>query len=229
MLEAPEPARPRPAVVWLDRRSAPHIVTLVAIAGLAALNMNMVLPSLPGLAADFDTEYAIVALAVSAYLGMTAVQQLVVGPLSDRYGRRPVILWCLAIFLVATLGCWFAPNVEVFLAFRMLQTVVAVGLVLSRAIVRDMVPMDEAASMIGYVTMGMSLAPMVGPMVGGFLDQAFGWRSVFALTFVFGVGTLALAWVRSRRDQPQPIGELQCAVPRLSRTRPVAAVLGLCR
>ncbi len=195
MSSEPTDADPvRPAAVWLDRRTAPHIVTLVAIAGLAALNMNMVLPSLPGLAEDFSAEYAIVALAVSAYLGMTAVQQLVVGPLSDRYGRRPVILWCLAIFLVATLGCWLAPNVEVFLAFRMLQTVVAVGLVLSRAIVRDMVPMDEAASMIGYVTMGMSLMPMVGPMIGGFLDQTLGWRSVFALTFMFGVGTLALAW-----------------------------------
>jgi len=220
--DTPDPAPVRPVAIWLDRRSAPHIVTLVAIAGLAALNMNMVLPSLPGLAADFAAEYAIVALAVSAYLGMTAAQQLVVGPLSDRYGRRPVILWCLVIFLLATLGCWFAPNVEVFLAFRMLQTVVAVGLVLSRAIVRDMVPMDQAASMIGYVTMGMSLMPMVGPMIGGFLDEAFGWRSVFALTFVCGLITLALAWADLGETNAAPsasFGAQFRAYPELARSR----------
>jgi DHA1 family bicyclomycin/chloramphenicol resistance-like MFS transporter len=125
---------------------------------------------------------------------MTAVFQLFVGPISDRYGRRPVILACLGIFVVATIGCMLAPSIEVFTAFRMLQSAVAVGFVLSRAIVRDMVPQNEAASMIGYVTMGMSLVPMVAPMIGGGLDAAFGWQSTFVFLAVSGLAILAMAY-----------------------------------
>jgi DHA1 family bicyclomycin/chloramphenicol resistance-like MFS transporter len=182
-------------VVWLDRTTPPHIATLILLTGVAALNMNMVLPSLPRLAAYYETGYGVAALTVSAYLGLTAVLQLVIGPLSDRFGRRPVILASIAIFLLATIGCMLAPSIESFLAFRMLQAVIASGLVLSRAIVRDMVPPDAAASMIGYVTMGMSLMPMIGPMVGGFLDESFGWQAIFGVTFVFGAVVLVLCWV----------------------------------
>jgi DHA1 family bicyclomycin/chloramphenicol resistance-like MFS transporter len=171
------------------------VVTLVLVTGVAALNMNMVLPSLPSLAAHFRADYGVVALTVSAYLGLTAVLQLVLGPLSDRFGRRPVVIWSLVVFLAATLGCVLAPTIESFLAFRMMQAAVASGIALSRAIVRDMVGADEAASLIGYVTMGMALLPMIGPMLGGFLDQALGWQSVFAFTFVVGAAVLAIAWV----------------------------------
>jgi DHA1 family bicyclomycin/chloramphenicol resistance-like MFS transporter len=96
------------------------------------------------------------------------------------------------LFVLATLGCLFAPTAGVFLFFRMVQAAVAVGIVLSRAIVRDMVPQDQAASMIGYVTMGMALIPMVGPMIGGALDQIFGWQASFVFLAVAGVATLAL-------------------------------------
>ncbi len=180
--------------VWLDRRTPPHVLTLVAIASLPALNMNIVLPSLPGLSVYYEADYAVVALAVSAYLGLTALLQLGIGPLSDRYGRRPVLLGGFAIFLAATAACLVAPTIEIFLACRFLQAFVIGGIVLSRAIVRDMVPMERAASMIGYVTMGMSVAPMIGPMFGGVLDEAFGWRAVFAFTFLFGIVVTALAW-----------------------------------
>ena len=109
----------------------------------------------------------------------------------------------------------------------MLQATIASGFVLSRAIVRDMVPTDQAASLIGYVTMGMSLMPMVGPMIGGFLDESFGWQAVFGFTFAFGLVTLALVWADLGRDQPGAVGELRRAVARLSRPLPLAAVLGL--
>ena len=186
---------PRAEPVWLDRRSPPHVTTLVALTGLSALNMNMVLPSLPSLATHFDTDYAVVALAVSGYLGLTAVFQLFIGPLSDRYGRRPVMLGCFAVFLAATVGAMLAATIEVFLFFRLLQATVASAFVLSRAIVRDMVGPDQAASLIGYVTMGMSLAPMIGPAIGGFLDQSFGWEAVFAFTLLMGLATTALLWL----------------------------------
>ncbi|MDT8328053.1 MAG: MFS transporter, partial [Roseovarius sp.] len=100
----------------------------------------------------------------------------------------------LSLFLVATLGCIFAPNVYVFLTFRMVQASVVVAMVLSRAIVRDMVPQDRAASMIGYVTMGMAVVPMIGPAFGGVLDDLFGWQANFWALFVLGALILWLAW-----------------------------------
>jgi DHA1 family bicyclomycin/chloramphenicol resistance-like MFS transporter len=164
------------------------------MAGIAAMNMSAFLPSLPAMTTYFDTQYEVMQLSVSLYLAMTAVLQLLIGPISDRYGRRSLTLACLAIFVAATLGCIAAPNVETFLVFRMMQGVVAVGLVLSRAIVRDMVPQNEAASMIGYVTMGMALVPMVAPMIGGALDEAFGWHATFWFLVAGGLGVLALCW-----------------------------------
>ena len=164
------------------------------MAGLGAMNMSAFLPSLPHMTEYFDTRYEVVQIAVSGYLAVTAGLQLIIGPVSDKFGRRSVMLVCQAVFIVATLGCIFATSIEAFLLFRMMQSTVAAGLVLSRAIVRDMVPQDEAASMIGYVTMGMALVPMVAPMIGGALDQAFGWQSVFWFMTAGGVGVMALCW-----------------------------------
>jgi DHA1 family bicyclomycin/chloramphenicol resistance-like MFS transporter len=189
-----EAAPERPRAVWLDRATPPHVATLVVMTGVSALNMNMVLPSLPSLAAHFDADYGVVALTVSGYLALTALLQIVIGPLSDRYGRRPVMLGCFGVFLAATAGCIVAPTIEVFLGFRMLGAAVASAFALSRAIVRDMVGPDEAASLIGYVTMGMSLAPMVSPMIGGFLDETLGWQAVFAFTLAAGVLATVMIW-----------------------------------
>ncbi|MEK6215811.1 MAG: multidrug effflux MFS transporter, partial [Boseongicola sp.] len=147
--------------------------------GLGAMSMSAFLPSLPRMTAYFSTDYEIMQLSISLYLAVSAVLQLFIGPISDRYGRRPVALASIAIFILATFGCIFAQTIEAFLVFRMIQATVAVGFVVSRAIVRDMVPQDEAASMIGYVTMGMALVPMIAPMIGGALDGAFGWQATF--------------------------------------------------
>lgn len=184
----------RPDVRFLDRTTPPHVLTLVLMAGLGAMNMSAFLPSLPHMTEYFGTSYGVMQLSVSLYLAVTAVVQLFIGPLSDRYGRRIVTLSFQSVFVLATFGCLMAPTIEIFLAFRMLQAAVAVGIVLSRAIVRDMVPQNEAASMIGYVTMGMALVPMVAPMIGGALDEAFGWRAVFWFLAVAGIGVTALCW-----------------------------------
>jgi DHA1 family bicyclomycin/chloramphenicol resistance-like MFS transporter len=183
-----------PQVRFLDRATPPHIVTLVLLSGISALAMNIFLPSLPNMAEWFDTDYRLMQLSVSLYLLMNAVLQVLLGPISDRYGRRPVILASMALFVIATVGTLLAPTVELFLAFRMLQAVVVAGLVLGRAAVRDMVDEARSASMIGYVTMGMALVPMVGPMVGGFLDELFGWQASFLLLLACGVAISALAW-----------------------------------
>jgi DHA1 family bicyclomycin/chloramphenicol resistance-like MFS transporter len=183
-----------PQVRFLDRRTPPHIATLILIAGLAALSLNVFLPSLPLMAEHFGAPYPVMQLSVSLYLATTAVLQLAIGPVSDRFGRRPVMLVATAVFTLATLGALVAPSFGVFLVCRLMQAIIATGFVLSRAVVRDMVPQDQAASMIGYVTMGMSIVPMIGPVIGGALDQVFGWQASFIMLALGGVGLLALVW-----------------------------------
>ena len=192
----------RASARFLDRTTPPHIMTLVLLAGLGAMNMSAFLPSLPTMSEFFGTPYSVMQLSVSLYLAMTAVLQLVIGPLADRYGRRPVMITALLVFVTGCVGCIFAPTVEVFLAFRMLSGTVVAGFVLSRAVVRDMYPQNEAASMIGYVTMGMSLVPMFAPMIGGALDTAFGWQSTFVFLAVSGLLIAALAWADQGETAP---------------------------
>lgn len=182
-----------PKVKFLDKHTPPHIITIVLFTSVGALNMNIIPPSLPALQQFFNTEYALVQLALSAYLAMTALLQLVVGPLSDRYGRRPVIIYSFIILIIASFVTTYATTFEMYMAGRLTQAVIVTGFVLSRAVVRDMVPIEKAASMIGYVTMGMALVPMVGPAIGGLLQEAFGWQSINY--FVSGLGLAVLILV----------------------------------
>ncbi len=179
---------------FLKRSAPPHIGTLILISGLSALGMNIHLPSLPNMTEYFGTSYGMMQLSVSLYLATNGILQILIGPVSDMMGRRPVILAGIVLFLLATLGCLLAPTVEVFLFFRMCQAVVSVGMVLSRAAVRDMFDQEQAASMIGYVTMGMAVVPMLGPVLGGGLDQFLGWKANFWLLTMIAALTLALVW-----------------------------------
>ena len=183
-----------PAARFLDNRTPPHIATLIILAGMSAMVMNMFLPSLPNMTEHFATDYGVMQLSVALYLGVSGALQIFIGPISDKFGRRPVLLFGLSAFLLATIGCLLAPTAEVFLFFRMCQAVVATGMVLSRAAVRDMYDQDKAASMIGYVTMGMAVVPMVSPFFGGVLDELFGWKANFWALFILGSLTLWLTW-----------------------------------
>lgn len=181
-------------VRFMDRSTPPKLVTLVLLAGISVLGMNIFVPSLAIMAEYFETDYAVMQLSVSLYLGVNAGLQLVIGPMSDKLGRRPVIIGGLVVFVLATLGCMLAQSAFVFLVFRMLQAGVVTAMVLSRAVVRDMVPQDQAASMIGYVTMGMSVVPMLGPAVGGVLADIYGWQASFLLLLILGLGMIVWAW-----------------------------------
>jgi MFS transporter, DHA1 family, multidrug resistance protein len=218
----------RPEVRFLDRTTPPHIMTLVLMAGVGAMNMSAFLPSLPAMADHFGTDYAVMQLSVSLYLAVTAAIQLAVGPISDRYGRRPVVLVCTGIFVASTLACIVAPSVETFLLFRMISATAAVGFVLSRAIVRDMVPQAQAASMIGYVTMGMSLVPMVAPVIGGALEEAFGWQATFVFLALSGVRAIGARLGRPGRDLHRPEWQLRRPGARVPRASDLAPLLGLC-
>ncbi len=175
-------------------KSPPHLVTLVLLAGVSALSMNLFLPSLPSIAQGFDTPYALAQLVLSLYLAATAVAQLIISPLSDRYGRRPVLIGAYFVFIGGSIICVFAPTIEILLLGRVLQAAGAAGFAISRAIIRDLYSREKAASMIGYVTMAMTLVPMMGPLAGGYIEEAFGWRGSFILLLVVSFATLMLIY-----------------------------------
>jgi DHA1 family bicyclomycin/chloramphenicol resistance-like MFS transporter len=207
---------------YLNRRTAPHITTLVMATATGALALNVFLPSLPAMSRHFQADYSVVQLAVSLYLASTAVLQLLIGPASDRFGRRPVMLGSFAVFVAATLAAIFAPTIEFLLACRVFQAFAAAGMVLSRAIVRDTVSADLAASRIGYITMGMTLVPMLGPVVGGFLDEMYGWQATFVLTLAFGILSLLFVYAdlgETNRNPSSSFGAQFRAYPELLRSR----------
>ncbi len=177
-----------------DRQTQPHIFTLVLLASISALAMNIFLPSLPNMATHFATTPAVMGLTVGIYLAASAVIQIFCGPISDAIGRRPVILWSLAIFTIASLLTPFAPNVQIFLTLRAVQAMSACCMVLSRAIIRDTTDTNASGSKIAYVTMGMSVVPMLSPAVGGFLDGTTGWQGSFFLTGGIGVVLLLVCY-----------------------------------
>ncbi len=188
---------------FLDRTSQPHIATLIMLASIGAVTMNMFLPSLPAMADHFDTSTATMGLAVGVYLGASAVFQILSGPLSDMMGRRPIVLWSLAIFVTASLAINFAPTLGTFFALRALQAVAGTTMVLSRAIVRDTTSTQNAGSRIAYVTMGMSIVPMLSPAIGGYIQTHFGWQGNFTMLGLLG----ALCWIVAYLDQGETAPE----------------------
>jgi DHA1 family bicyclomycin/chloramphenicol resistance-like MFS transporter len=191
----------------------PPIVILVAVTSLGPLALNIFMPSMPGLMRVFDTGYGTIQLTLTLYLGGLAVAQLFYGPLSDRFGRRPLLLSGLGLFLLGSAVCLVAPTISVLIAGRLIQAVGGcAGLVLSRAIIRDLYDRDRAASMLAYVMMAMVVVPMLAPTVGGFLDEWFGWWSVFLLVLVVGAAVAAGAWAILHETLPpearRPLGGL---------------------
>ena len=174
----------------------PPLAILIAVTAVGPAALNVFLPSMPGLQRAFDTDYATVQLCLTLYLVGLAVAQLVYGPLSDRFGRRPVLLAGLSVFLAGSLACVLAPNIWMLIGGRVVQAVGGcAGVVIGRAIVRDLYERERAASMLAYITMAMVVAPMLAPTIGGFLDVWFGWRAGFVFLIGFGGIVLAAALV----------------------------------
>ena len=176
--------------VFLNRETQPSMLTLVLLASISALAMNRFLPSLPNMAEHFGTSTALMGLSVGVYLGTSAIFQILVGPLSDRIGRRTVSLWALIIFSVVSISCVYAPNTFVFMVLRALQAIAACTFVVARAIVRDTTETQASGSKIAYISMGTAICPMFGPALGGLLDGWFGWEANF--WFIGGLGIFIL-------------------------------------
>ena len=174
-----------------------QVITAVLVGvgfALLPLSTDLYLAALPTLRREFATGVAEVQLTLSVFIAAFALSQLAYGPLSDRYGRRPVLLAGIAIYVAATLFCALAPSIEWLLAGRFAQAVGACsGQVIGRAIVRDVHGAQGAARMLGYITAGTALAPVFGPAIGGLLTVAFGWRANFALLAIVGALLLAAA------------------------------------
>jgi DHA1 family bicyclomycin/chloramphenicol resistance-like MFS transporter len=169
------------------------IALLIAVSAVSPLGINMYLPSMPGMARALGVDFTTIQLTLSLYLGAMAVGQLIIGPLSDRFGRRPVLLIGLLTFVAGSAICLLAQSIGVLIFGRIVQAIGGcAGITLSRAIVRDLYGRNQVASMIAYVTMGMAVAPMIAPTIGGVLDTFFGWRASFA--FLIGFGGLALVF-----------------------------------
>lgn len=172
------------------------IFILALIASVNPLAMGMYVPSMPSIAKEFEASYGDVQLGLSVFFAFTALSQLLIGPLSDRFGRKPILLISIIAFIIGTILTIMADGLTPMIIGRALQAVGAAGIVLSRTIVRDMVTPAKVASYIGFVTMGMAVAPMIGPAIGGAVDQLFGWRTSFSLLGIFGFLVFVLVFFK---------------------------------
>jgi MFS transporter, DHA1 family, multidrug resistance protein len=169
-------------------RRIPPLWVLIVATALASFALQVLVPAMPGLVHVFGVDYGTVQASLTVYLVGLTVGQLLYGPLSDRFGRRPVLLAGFGLFLLGTLACIFAWDIGALLLGRALQAFGGcAGIVLSRAIVRDIYERERAAQMIAYITAGMVIAPMAGPVVGGYLYEWYGWQAIFWFVLAFGV------------------------------------------
>ncbi len=179
---------------------------LIIVSMIGPLSLNILLPSMPGLAQALSASRFEVQLTLSLFLASQAVAQLFIGGLADRYGRRPVLIASLALFVLASVAASFATSILLLVLARILQAAGSTaGLTLSRTIVRDLAPRELAASMIGYVTMGMVVAPLVAPALGGIIDDTLGWRAIFWLSAALGLGALALTLSQLSETRPADV------------------------
>jgi len=196
-------ARTRP------KREISRLSLLVLLVTLSALNpmaLNILMPAMPGLARGFGVDYGIVQYTLTLFLLATAVSQLFLGSLSDRLGRKPVIIGGLIAYILASFLAIWADSLGWIITARMVQAVGgAAAIALARTIIRDLYGSRKAASMLGYVTMAMVAVPMVAPWIGGQLDITYGWQSIFL--FCGAAGAIVLTFT----------------IPLLPETRPDAA------
>ena len=179
------------------------LALLMAMTAIGPATLNILVPALPGLITRLNTDTGTVQLTLSLYLLSLATAQLLLGPLSDRFGRRPVVLAGLALNVLASLAAIAASSIGALIAARIVQAIGAsTGIVIGRAIIRDLYERDRAAAMIGLVTTAMVIAPMIAPLVGGILDTAFGWEAIFLFIALFSTAVLLWALIVLPETRP---------------------------
>ncbi len=166
-------------------KARPHLLTLSLLAGTYILVQVIIVPSLTDLQEQFKTDYKTIQYTISGYLLGVAFVNFIAGPLSDRFGRRPIMLVFFSIFFASSLGCYISSDLNSFLFFRLCQSSSAAGLVLSRAIIGDFSSKDETVKMLGLLSIAMGIAPSLAPLAGGIINDYFGSKGIFLfLTFL---------------------------------------------
>lgn len=177
---------------------------LAALTAIGPLSTDMYLPSLPDIVRLLDASTAQGQLTISAYLIGFAVGQIFYGPLSDRHGRKPVLLGAVMLYCLASLACALATSIEMLIAARALQALGGSGcIVLARAIVRDLYSGARAGRELSLIGSVMALAPVLAPIAGGMLQTGFGWRSIFLTLVASGLAGVSIVWMLL----PETLGE----------------------
>jgi DHA1 family bicyclomycin/chloramphenicol resistance-like MFS transporter len=193
-------ARPAPV-------SAGFMVLLAAMTALGPLSLQIFVPALPAIQADFGVSPGIAQLALSLSILANAVAALSYGPLSDRFGRRPAVMAGLVMFVVGSILCSTAPTIGLLILGRTVQAAGGVaGMVIARAIVRDLYDRDRAASMIAYLTMAMVVAPTLAPSIGALILALGGWREIFVAVTAIGCLLALATWQRLRETRARSWG-----------------------
>ncbi|MFC3676177.1 Bcr/CflA family multidrug efflux MFS transporter [Ferrovibrio xuzhouensis] len=187
-------------------RSVPLIiVTLGALSAFTPLAVDMYLPALPALAEDFAADAGQVQLTLSVFMAGMAGGQLLYGPVSDRFGRKLPLLAGALLFVAASLGCALAPGLDALIGLRLLQALGGcAGVVIARAMVRDLFAPQEAARVFSLLMLVTGIAPIVAPLIGGYLLTWFGWPSIFVM--LAGTGALALVAAQISLPETRPAG-----------------------
>jgi len=200
--------------VTLLPRSAGYVALLVALGSFGSLTMSIYTPVMPSVGADLGAGSDSVKLTLTTYMLGFAVGQLFYGPLSDRYGRRPVLLVGVSFFIVTTLACSLAPSIGSLIGLRVLQGLgAASGAVLSRALTRDAYSAHEMPVVMSWISLGMNISPSIGPTLGGFLGEWLSWRATFWFVGGFGlvlllVSSLGLAETNRHRSAQVDLASL---------------------
>ncbi|XWO13377.1 Multidrug transporter MdfA protein [Candidatus Hepatincola sp. Pdp] len=162
------------------------IIIMMTVIGL--LSTDIFLPSLPQISHDFSSNPEITQLTISLFLLGLSVSQLIYGPLSESFGRKKIILIGVTVYIIASIGCLFSPSIEYLIIFRLLQGVGAcAGMTIGRAIIGDAFTKQESGKIFATVFPFVGLSPAIAPVIGGLIDEFFGWRAVFLTVLLLGL------------------------------------------
>jgi MFS transporter, DHA1 family, multidrug resistance protein len=183
--------RPRYIFAMPARANFPRLAVLMILVAFAALSVDITIPVMSSFAAAFNVSGAAAQLTLSVFVLAFATTHLLAGPLSDRFGRRPVLIGGATLYTLASVACVFADSIDQLIAARFVQGIgCCAGPVVGRAIVRDVYGGERAAKVLAYMSTVMGFVPGVAPIIGGTLVEAFGWRAIFVALLGFGVAAL---------------------------------------